>query len=308
MRYASIDIGTNTILMLVGEIDGTLSVRPIKDFYSVPRIGKSVSATKRLDEESISRALRVLGEYRTEAERLGVERIFASATSAVRDAVNRDEFIDSVRRICGISVEVIPGELEAKLGFLGAVSGNPDPSRSSLVIDIGGGSTEFSFGTGTEPQRLASINVGAVRVTELFFKHNPPSPDELLAATRFVEENLKDFPFSEIKPDRVFAVAGTATTIAMISSGKYRFDAALVNNYKMPTDKLREVFGMLRTKSPAEIRKLTDAADGREDVLLAGALILLKAVEAAGATEFITTDRGLRYGYLIFKHAGIPGQ
>ncbi len=308
MKYASIDIGTNTILMLIGELDGESSIIPIRDFYAVPRIGKSVSSTGELDSGSVSRALEVLGEYRKAAENYGVRRIVASATSAVRDARNRDEFIKLARETCGIDVEVIPGELEARLGFLGAVSGMSDKSLSSLVIDIGGGSTEFSYGIGMEPSRIASLSIGAVRITELFFRHNPPLPEELQAAADTVDKTLKSFPFSEIRPDRVFAVAGTATTIALIAQKKYDFDADAVNNFRMQADSLGEVFDLLKKKTPAEIRTLTNAAEGREDVLLAGALILMKSLEAAGAREFITTDRGLRYGYLLHKLAQLKGK
>ena len=308
MMYASIDIGTNTILMLIGEVDGALDLRPVKDFYSVPRIGKSVSATKKLDKESISRAIGVLAKYRGIADEYRVERIVASATSAVRDARNRDEFISKARNGYGIEIEVIQGATEAKLGFLGAVSGEADKSLKSLVIDIGGGSTEFSYGAGAEPSRFESINVGAVRVTEMFFKHNPPTDEELRAATEYVENSLKAFPFSEIDADRVFAAAGTATTIALIAQGKYEFDAAAVNNYRMSAAALGEVFHLLRTKSPGEIRKLTNAAEGREDVLFAGLLILRMALEKARAKEFLATDRGLRYGYLLHKHMQLIGR
>ena len=302
MRYASIDIGTNTILMLIGEVDGASSIKPLKDLYSVPRIGKSVSKSRRLDGSSVSRAVEVLANYRAVAESFAVDRIVASATSAVRDAENRDDFIKLVRETCGIEIEVIRGETEARLGFLGAVSGDPDESRTSLVIDIGGGSTEFSHGRGTEPDRVASIDVGAVRLTELFFQHNPPMPEELREAAAFVGKALKAFPLSELRPDRVFGVAGTATTIALIVQKRYEFDAAAVNNFQMAAETLGEVFDILKTKTPSDIRKLTNAAAGREDVLLAGTLILMKAIEAAGARKFLVTDRGLRYGYLLFKH------
>lgn len=308
MRYASIDIGTNTILMLIGEIDGTESIAPIKDFYSVPRVGKSVSATRMLDGESISRATEILRNYRRIADEYGVDRIFASATSAVRDALNRDQFISAARDSCGIDVEIIPGETEARLGFLGAVSGEPDRSSRSLVIDIGGGSTEFSYGSGAEPSRFESINVGAVRITEMFLRHSPPSDDELRRAEEHIENELKKFPFSEIEPERVFAVAGTATTIALIAQDRYEFTPEAVNNYRMSSSALEEVFDRLRGKTPDEIRRLTEAAEGREDVILAGTLILKKALHAADAREFLTTDRGLRYGYLLYKHMQLFGR
>lgn len=302
MRYASIDIGTNTILMLIGDVDGALGLTPVKDFYSVPRIGKSVSSTKKISRESLERAIVVLTEYRDIAREYGVERIVASATSAVRDAENREEFIEAVKNACGIGVEVIEGGVEAKLGFLGAVSGERERTSESFVIDIGGGSTEFSYGTGIEPGLFKSLNVGAVRVTEMFFKHNPPLDEELRSATDFINGVLDNFPFPGIAPERVFAVAGTPTTIALIYQKRYEFDPAAVSNYRMSAEALDEVLGLLRTKSPEEIRMLTSAAEGREDVLLAGAVILRESLRKARADEFLATDRGLRHGYLLHKY------
>ncbi len=302
MRYASIDVGTNTILMLIGDVDREGEINPVKDFYSVPRLGKSVSATGRLADESISRAIEVLKGYNAAAREYEVDRIVASATSAVRDASNRHDFISSVKDLCGISIEVIDGDTEAKLGFLGAVSGAAEKESTSLVIDIGGGSTEFSYGRGMDPSLSKSLNIGAVRITEMFLKHNPPSDDELLRADDFISDALKDFPFAKIAPDRVFAVAGTATTLALIAQNRYDFRPEAVNNFRMPVESLREVFTRIQRMSPPEIRKLTEAAQGREDVILAGALILIKSLEAAGTSECLSTDRGLRYGYLLHKH------
>ncbi len=302
MRYASIDIGTNTILMLIGDIDETLSLTPIKDYYSVPRLGKSVSTAKKLSRESIERATGILSGYRDMANQYGVDKIVASATSAVRDAENRDEFVATVREACGIDVEVIEGRAEARLGFLGALSSETDKSKRSLVVDIGGGSTEFSFGAGTEPSLCRSLNVGAVRITEMFFKHSPPLEEELRIATGFVDDALSGFPFSDIRPQRVFAVAGTPTTLALIYQKRYEFDPDAVNNYRMSAQALEEIFLLLKKKSPQEIKQLTRAAEGREDVLLAGALILLESLRLAGAGEFLATDRGLRHGYLLYKH------
>ena len=302
MRYASIDIGTNTILMLIGEIDESLSIRRIEDFYEVPRVGKSVSVTKRLDGDSIERGMRVLRRYRSIAEDYRVDRIVASATSAIRDAENRQEFIEPIKDDFGIDVEVIDGSTEAKLAFLGALSGVSETAEPALVIDIGGGSTELSYGTGMKPTYVLSLDIGAVRVTEKFFVHNPPNPDELREASEFIDNAFTNYSFSEIVPEQIFAVAGTATTLALIAQRKYEFDIAAVTNYEMSFDELRNVFEELRSKSPAEIRKLTKAAEGREDVLLAGALILLQILEAAKAKKFFATDHGLRYGYLIYKH------
>lgn len=316
MKYASIDIGTNTILMLIGEIvgdfpgkdgvnfngNGSLNVNRIADFYEVPRVGKNVSATRKLAPDAMDRGFEVLGRYRAIARDYGVKKIVASATSAVRDAANRQDFIKSVKDKFDFDVEVISGEIEAKLGYLAAASGLPDRVEPTFVIDIGGGSTELSYGTGAKPAKFMSIDVGAVRVTEKFFAHNPPSDDELKNAVEFIEDALKVYPFHEITPKLIFALAGTATTLALIAQGKYEFDVDAVTNYEMSYDALKNVFENIRWKSPVEIRQMTQAAEGRADVLLAGALILLKVLEEVGAKKFLTTDRGLRYGYLLYKH------
>jgi exopolyphosphatase/guanosine-5'-triphosphate,3'-diphosphate pyrophosphatase len=309
MRYASIDIGTNTILMLIGEIAGdstqdnhSLKIMPIKDFYEVPRLGRNVSATKKIDRSSIERALKVLQGYKTIAENYRVDRIVASATSAVRDASNRQEFIEKARDKAGIEVEVITGSLEAEIGFIGAMSGAPDPNLPTLVIDIGGGSTELSYGTGFKPDIGRSIDVGAVRITEKFFRHDPPGAIELNEASEFTRAALNQFPFDRVKPRTVFAAAGTATTLALIAQGKYEFDVESVANYSISIKRLRELFDQIKMKTSEEILKLTRAAVGRADVLVAGALILLRILEALGAPEFLTTDRGIRYGYMLYKH------
>ncbi len=308
MRCASIDIGTNTILMLIGEIGGTSNLRPISDFYEVPRIGKSVSLTGRLDQASMDRALVVLKKYASIAREQDVENIFASATSAVRDANNRDEFIRHVKNETGISVEIIDGITEGRLVFLGAMSGAKQDSVPTLVVDIGGGSTELSYGAGTTPEQVLSINVGAVRLTERFFKHLPPLEIELEEAKALIEDAMKAYPFSKIHPRQVIAVGGTATTLALIAQGKFKFDIGSVEHFKLTTLELADIQRKLKPMRPEEILKLTEAAEGRADVLLAGTIILLKVLVASRAESFYSTDRGLRHGYLISRYNRLVGR
>jgi exopolyphosphatase/guanosine-5'-triphosphate,3'-diphosphate pyrophosphatase len=308
MRYASIDIGTNTVLMLICDVvkksdscDGLPEIRRLADFYEVPRVGEKVSISRRLSRDSMDRGIEVLRKYKDTAKKYGVETIVASATSAVREATNGNEFIDEIRQKLGIEVEVITGEVEARLGYLAAVSGATVINKPNFVIDIGGGSTELSSGAGLKLETFLSVDVGAVRVTEKFFVHNPPTDMELQAATGFIRMAVGAFPFHRVKPEQIFAVAGTATTIALISQGRYKFDADAVTNYRMDYEALRKVFESIRWKSSSEILQLTEAARGRADVLLAGALILMTILELVNYRAFFTTDRGLRYGYLLHK-------
>ena len=301
MRYASIDIGTNMILMLIGEIiNDSLEVIPLKDFYAVPRLGKNVSVTKELDGDSIARAMKVLKNYKSLADNYKVDKIIATATSAVRDSVNKCDFVEKVKDNLGIEVEVISGKTEANLIFLG--SGAPELNKPTLVIDIGGGSTELGFGTGFKTSLTKSIDIGAVRITEKFLHHNPPNADELKDAEKFIERELSQFPFSEIDPTVIIGVAGTPTTLALIAQKRFEFEASAVTHYRFTIGKLYEVFDQIKVMATDEILKLTKAAEGRADVLVAGALILLKVLNAVNTKEFLTTDRGLRHGYLLYKH------
>ncbi len=302
MRNASIDIGTNTILMLVGEIDDSFHITPINDYYEIPRLGKNVSVTKRLDDKSITRALTVLRRYKSLADEHKVDSVIALATSAAREAINGREFVGQVKNETGIEVEIVNGEREAYIGFIGAVSGSPYPDQPTLVVDIGGGSTELSFGVGLRPTVAKSMDVGAVRVTEKFFRHDPPNSSELEGAARFIELELSRFPFSSIYPKVIFGVAGTATTIALIVQHLDEFDLSAVTNYPLTVSGLKEVFQVIRNMSAVDILRLSKATEGRADVLVAGVLILMKVLEASNATELLTTDRGLRHGNLIRTH------
>ncbi|MGO9480619.1 MAG: hypothetical protein ACLP05_02390 [Candidatus Kryptoniota bacterium] len=302
MKYASIDIGTNTILMLIGEVDGSLNVNSVADFYEVPRVGKNVSVTKELALDAMERAIDVLAKYRATARDYDADRIITSATSAVRDAMNRQDFIRMVKDKLDLDVELISGETEARLGYLAVASGIAGQTCPTFVIDIGGGSTELSYGIGLEPEKFMSVDIGAVRVTEKFFSHNPPSDKELKNAAEFIEGALGAYPFIGATPKLTYAVAGTATTLALIAQGKYEFDLKAVMNYEMSYSVLKELFEFIRWKSPVEICEMTEAAKGRSDVLLAGAMILLKILELLGSDKILTTDRGLRYGYLLYKH------
>jgi exopolyphosphatase/guanosine-5'-triphosphate,3'-diphosphate pyrophosphatase len=315
MKYASIDIGTNTILMLLGEIgEGSggettsVHIKEIEDFYEVPRLGKNVSRTKMLDDGSINRALRVLHEYKIIVEKHGVDKIVASATSAVREARNGRDFMKRVKDETGIDVELIDGKLEAELGFIAASSGAAEPNQPTLVVDVGGGSTELSYGKALKPEIVWSSDIGAVRVTENFFRHDPPTPEELGEASEFTEEKLSGFPFEKIAPRCVIGVGGTATTLALVAQKRYQFDSEAVTNYSMSIYRLREVLGEIELKTANEILELTTAAEGRADVLVAGGLILLKILEASKTHDFLTTDRGLRYGYMIYKHRQLHGK
>jgi|YelNatPaOPRAMG01_1025707.scaffolds.fasta_scaffold02264_14 exopolyphosphatase/guanosine-5'-triphosphate,3'-diphosphate pyrophosphatase len=302
MKYASIDIGTNTVLMLVADVDTRLFIRRIADLCELPRLGKSVSQTGELDKEAIERTMNVLSRYVKSATDYGVDKILAFATSAVREAKNGEKFVRSVREKYGIEVAVITGEEEAELGYYGAVSSADDKLAPTLVIDIGGGSTEISFGKKGRPLLVKSLRIGAVRLTEKFFAKVPPGETEVYQAELWTKEQLEDFPFPKVRADQAFATSGTATTLALIAQGIREFDIEAVEDFNLSYSVVCEIYERLEHSTPAQILSMTRAAEGRADVLFAGVLILKQIMSMAHLDSVRVTDRGIRYGFL-FRNA-----
>ena len=190
MRLAAVDIGTNSVRLLVAEVDDDGTVRTLDRRMRITRLGQGVDATRRLAPEAIERTLAVLREYGGVIGELGVEHVRATATSAARDATNRDDFFRPGRDALGTELELLTGEEEAALSFRGATR-DVDAPGPYLVVDIGGGSTEFVVGT-TEPTGLVSVDIGCVRITEQFLHSDPPAPEELSQAVSVVRDHLAD--------------------------------------------------------------------------------------------------------------------
>ena len=214
MRVASIDCGTNSIRLLIADVSGD-NFREVARDMEIVRLGQGVDKTGAFDPEAIERTLKATRKYAEAIASKGVEKIRFCATSATRDASNRQIFIDGVREIIGIEPEVIPGTEEAALSFLGATFSLPRKIAPYLVIDIGGGSTEFVFGN-TEAESAKSVNIGCVRMTERHFKSNPPTKGEIENARidikAAIETAAREVPLT--KANSIIAVAGTATTVA----------------------------------------------------------------------------------------------
>ncbi len=223
-RYAAVDIGTNSVRLLVADAGGLAHAGrlvPVERLMRITRLGQDVDATHRLADDAIDRTVTVLREYRAVMDDLGVTRARATATSAARDATNREQFFAAGRdALGGVPLELLPGEEEARLSFLGATSGVTDPPPY-LVVDIGGGSTEFIVGT-DGPDALVSVDMGCVRLTEQFVHSDPPAPDELSALVSAVRDHLADVArdVPGVRDARtVIGLAGTVTTIAAIEMG-----------------------------------------------------------------------------------------
>jgi exopolyphosphatase / guanosine-5'-triphosphate,3'-diphosphate pyrophosphatase len=304
---AAIDVGTNTVLLLVARNDDNGSLFPLVDAHRVPRLGAGVDAQKHLHPDSIRRVLAILQEYCTIATTHGAGHIVACGTSAVRDAANRDEFIADVLRKTGLQLEVLDGEEEAFWSYQGAISGGT-PAGFCLVLDIGGGSTELIAGNTRDIEQRVSLNIGAVRLTERCFRHDPPLPSEIATASAMIDEALATVPFVATPGSQLIAVAGTPTSLATLSQGLREYSRDAVAGFSMPRAEVERLWMELHQLTSGEIRKLSEVMEGRADVITAGTLILRKVMDHFALPAMTASDRGLRYGIalrelgLVAKH------
>lgn len=297
MTISVIDIGTNTVLLLVAKVSADGTITPLLYEQRIPRLGKGVDEHRTLRPDSIARVIEVLKEYRELAAPFLPERTVACGTSAVRDAANREEFVGLVARETGYTLEVLSGEEEALWTYRGGISGVTGIERAT-VIDIGGGSTEIIVGNRSRIIRKISLDVGSVRLTERFFRHDPPAPDELEAALEVASAGLgkANFPFAG---SMLIGVAGTATTLAILNQGLRTFDARAVTNYRLTIEAVDRLYAKLREMDTPGIRALSSVMEGRADVIVAGALILRETMKLFGFGEVVVSERGLRYGLAL---------
>lgn len=317
MKLATIDLGTNTALLLIAEISDDEKIKVLCDELRSPRMGKDVDAQRKISEESFQRVKKVFLEYKEIISQFNVEKIIATGTSALRDASNREEFISRMKSETGIAMEILSGEDEALWTFCGGISGIKKLHERVAVIDIGGGSMEISCElrvSGFElenslptrnPQLITrnlfkkSFDIGAVRLTEKFFSSLPPNENEIENAKSFILHNLLEISPSQFSNSQLIGVAGTVTTLALLAQNISSFDVSKIANYVLTIEAIEKLFQKLKTKTPQEILSLTSAAKGREDILLAGTLILLETMKYFSWKEIIASERGLRYGIAL---------
>lgn len=283
VRVAAIDLGTNSIRLLAARWSEGELTDLARDMVIV-RLGQGVDRTGRLAPDALARTLAVLRRYCRQARALGAARIRLSATSAVRDAANRDELEQAVLRLTGEPMEVLSGEEEARISFLGATRGL-DADRGAnapapwLVADIGGGSTEFILGSlPEEPQAVVSTRIGSVRLTERFVRTDPPAPGELALVERAIDEELS-LAEERVPAGRaatLVAVAGTPTTIQAIALGLNEYEPELLHRTWLSLEEAENVAGLLADMTTGERRAIPVMVRGREDVIPVGAAILVR--------------------------------
>ena len=295
-RVAAIDCGTNSIRLLIADItDGKF--HEVLRTMEVVRLGQGVDQTKTFHPDAIARTLAEVEKFANQITVKGAEKIRFCATSATRDATNRDVFIDGVRNILGVEVDVISGAQEAALSFLGATKTLMQSEAPFLVVDIGGGSTEFVIGS-TQVLAAKSVNIGCVRMSERHLNQQPPSAVQVQAAIadidRAIAEAARDVAITTAKT--LIAVAGTATTVAAAALELTSYDRYAIHLSRISAEKVHQVAAKFQSLSRDEIANLGYMHPGRVDVITAGALVLSRVMAATGAVEFVASETDILDG------------
>jgi exopolyphosphatase/guanosine-5'-triphosphate,3'-diphosphate pyrophosphatase len=300
MNLATIDIGTNTTLLLVARVSAAGALELVEERAEITRLGRGIGAGGALGAEGIARTLAALREYVTVARRHQA-KIAAIGTEALRRAPNAAAFLDPAAEILGTPIEVIDGAREAALTFQAVADAFPVALAGALtVVDIGGGSTEIVIATGGEVTFNVSLPLGSVRLTEGFIHHDPPRLDEIAAITAAVDAALAGVPFPPPGPVPVtlVGVAGTVTSLAAMAEALVSYDPARVHGYRLSQEALAEQIARLRVGTQAARERIVGLDPRRADVILAGALILQRIAAAAGVNEIEVSDRGIRWGLM----------
>ena len=300
-RVAAIDQGTNSCRLLVLEPGGDDGAEPteIARDMRITRLGQGVDATGRLGDAALVRALDVVVTFVRRARALGADRIRVGATSAVRDASNRDAFVDAVRMIAGSEPEILTGDQEAALSFLGGTRRLPDADGPFLIFDIGGGSTEFVVGrTAGRADVAISTQMGSVRLTERTIADDPPSDDDVRALAREIDRVL-DEVFRAVPADdvrTVVGVAGTATTLQAIALRLARYDPERIHRTWLTLRDAERIFTELARMNRAERAAIPVMVPGRGDVIVAGAAILVAVLRRLGADRMLVSETDILDG------------
>ena len=300
---AAIDCGTNSTRLLVADEEGRILDRLMR----ITRLGQGVDRSRSLDPAAIDRTVAVLTEYRAVMDRFGVERVRMTATSAARDAANREQFFSAAEATVGVRPELLAGDEEARLSFAGATAELDPDEGPFLVVDIGGGSTEFAIGPPPgvpaaerlQPVGVMSIDVGCVRVTERFLHHDPPRPEELSQAISVLHDHLDDvareIPLVK-EATRLVGLAGTVTTMAAVEIGLATYDRDRIHHFVLTRAAAEDVFRTLATESHQERLGNPGLEEARADVIVGGALVLVTTMRHFGFDHCLVSEADILDG------------
>ena len=305
MIIASIDIGTNTVLLLIARVDETsLEINPLLNEYRMPRIGRGLKQNKNIAVDRIEKLFSVLSEYQIIISKYNVDDVLVTATNPFRIAANSAEIVDRIKKQLSLNVNIISGKIEAEFAFLGAVP-VPIKNKSNLVIDIGGGSTELILGVENNIKYEKSFQIGSVSATENYLKHSPPL-DKELNELKFKLQTIFGEIKNKLSPDITFSIAGTPTTLLCMVNELKIFNDSMVQGGILKYEDITKMIQELKKLTPKEIRnRYGMIMQGREDIILSGSLILLNIMKLLNLSEVVVSSRGIRYGAIVSFLKGI---
>lgn len=301
---ASIDIGTNTVLLLVAEVEGD-ALKVIEEQQRIPRLGAGVDESQNLSGPAMQRVIKALKEYQLIVQERypGVDQIIVTATSAVRDANNREEFLAKVVEETGLQVKVLSGFEEARYTFLGALSvlSAEITDSENVIIDIGGGSTEIASGKDGIRDRY-SFDMGCVRFTERFLKDDPSTGDQIRGCREAIGKMLGEYSFNVTHQSQLIGVAGTVTSLAYIDKQLDGYDSEMLSGHILSLASISKYISEFKQYSSTELENnYPKVLKGRADIFLAGLLILEAFMKKYGFDELVTSTGGIRHGSILIN-------
>ena len=304
-RYAVIDVGTSSVKFHIGERSADGHWGTIVDRSEVTRLGEGLDESGRLAAEAIERTAEAIAGMIEEAAQNGVVSIVAAGTAGLRIAPNANELIDAVRARSGVRIEVIPGEVEARLAYLAARSGLELGPGSLVVFDTGGGSSQFTFGEGDRVDEQFSVNVGAARFTERFGLDGAVDEDVLAKGLEAIAADLERLDGRPV-PDMVVGMGGAVTNLAAVKHALATYDSDVVQGTRLDREEVDRQIELYRTRGADERREIVGLQPKRAEIILAGACIVRTVLMKLGAEWLLVSDRGLRHGILVDRFGARP--
>ncbi|HEY6083848.1 MAG TPA: Ppx/GppA phosphatase family protein, partial [Nitrospira sp.] len=300
-RLAGIDIGTLTCRLLIADLSPESPLKNLRSERRILKLGEGVDRTRRLSAVAMDRVIQCLKEWREVIDGYRVDGCAVVATSAVRDAQNQAEFLARIKRETGFEIEILSGEEEARRTMLGIRSGLPASVRDMLALDIGGGSMEFILDRVGQPTAIRSIDIGVVRLCERLLHHDPPTDDEVRHARQWITEETKAAiaGMGDHHIATFVGTAGTITTLAAMAQNLSAYDPVRIQNYRLSLGTIQELESQLLGRTKAQRVGFPGLEPGREEVIVAGTIILRAIMETLGEKECLVSDLGLREGELI---------
>ena len=306
-RFAAIDVGTNTILLLIADLEDNGTFQVVTDRAEIARLGEGVDQTGVISPAGDERSVKTLTDYLQVCKDLGVDEIVAVGTSALRDARNAASFLDGLERELNLKLRVLSGGDEARYSYLAVAKGLALKGCEVLVVDVGGGSTEFIWAKAGRLYRWASLDLGSVRLTERFFRSDPVQPEECARLAAAIDAELRALlnqwgvaaPF-----DAMVGIAGTFTTLAAVKKGLRHYSHSEVHGSCLSRADVESQVRLFKAKTIAERKEIAGLEPRRADVIPAGALLIDRIMALFHMDEVIVSDQGIRYGLLYERLEG----